>query len=122
MNRLLQGRRLPGMIAAGACFLLTLTVAPAPLFADSPQANQAAAKPAGAPTADDARKFIDEVTKRLMALSIEASRAQWVQSTYITQDTEMLAAAAGAVSAASTTARISSITRCCTCVLRASAT
>ena len=97
MNRLLRGRRLS--IAAGACFLLTLALTlgatPASAFADGPQTGQAARPAASnaAPTVEDARKFVDEVSKRLIVLSIEAGRAQWVQSTYITHDTEILAAA-----------------------------
>jgi peptidyl-dipeptidase A len=44
------------------------------------------------PTAEEARKFVDEASARLLDLSIEASRADWVKSTYITDDTEILAA------------------------------
>jgi peptidyl-dipeptidase A len=49
----------------------------------------AAAQP---PTVEEARKLLAEAQKRLLDLSIEAQRAQWVQSTYITYDTEILAA------------------------------
>src|SRR5713101_1200544 len=52
-------------------------------------AKQPAAKP---PSAAEAEKFIEEVETRLFALSTDASRAGWVQSTYITDDTEILAA------------------------------
>src|SRR5215471_3512607 len=44
------------------------------------------------PTAADAKKFIDDAEQKLMALGIESSRADWVRSTYITDDTETLAA------------------------------
>jgi peptidyl-dipeptidase A len=54
-------------------------------------AKKSAAKP---PTAAEAEKFIGEVETRLFALSTDASRAGWVQSTYITDDTEILAAQA----------------------------
>jgi len=46
----------------------------------------------GKPTVEDARKFIDEAQNRLLDLSVEANRAEWVKSTYITDDTEILAA------------------------------
>jgi peptidyl-dipeptidase A len=47
-----------------------------------------------APTVQEARDFIEKAEARLLALSIEAGRAAWVQSTYITEDTEALAALA----------------------------
>ncbi|HSF41872.1 MAG TPA: M2 family metallopeptidase [Thermoanaerobaculia bacterium] len=50
--------------------------------------------PSGAQTLTeaDARKFLDEAQKRMLDLSIEAGRAGWVQSNFITYDTEILAA------------------------------
>ena len=47
---------------------------------------------AGAPTAAEARALLDEVNREMLRLSNEANRAGWVQSTYITSDTEALAA------------------------------
>ena len=41
----------------------------------------------------DAVKFVDEAEARLLELAEEAGRAEWVQNTYITDDTEVLAAA-----------------------------
>jgi peptidyl-dipeptidase A len=46
------------------------------------------------PTAKEAHLFVDEAETRLLRLSNEAGRANWVQSTYITVDTEALAAQA----------------------------
>ena len=46
------------------------------------------------PTVDEARKFIEEAEARLLELATESSRADWVKSTYITEDTEILAAKA----------------------------
>ena len=46
------------------------------------------------PTAAEARSFVDEAEARLLELSNENSRADWVKSTYITDDTEVLAAQA----------------------------
>ncbi len=47
-----------------------------------------------APTVQDAERFIKRAEARLEKLSLQASRAGWVQATYITDDTEALAAAA----------------------------
>ena len=49
---------------------------------------------AGKPTAEDARKFLESAESRMLAAVNEAGRAAWVQSTYITEDTEALAAQA----------------------------
>jgi len=46
------------------------------------------------PTLAEAKAFIEEAEARLMTLSVDASRASWVQSTHITEDTEILAAQA----------------------------
>src|SRR5436190_5727084 len=50
--------------------------------------------PAGVATAEQARKFLTAANQDLLRLIAEANRAGWVQSTYITPDTEMLAARA----------------------------
>ena len=47
-----------------------------------------------APTAADAKAFLDAAESKLLVLSVEAERANWVKSTYITDDTEALAAKA----------------------------
>jgi len=44
------------------------------------------------PTVQEAKAFIDNAETRLLDLSLEASRADWVKATYITDDTEILAA------------------------------
>jgi peptidyl-dipeptidase A len=46
------------------------------------------------PTAAEARTFLDEAEAKLLALSVDESRSGWVQSTYITDDTERLHAQA----------------------------
>jgi peptidyl-dipeptidase A len=48
----------------------------------------------GAGSEADARKFMDQAEARLLELSNESGQADWVQATYITQDTEALAARA----------------------------
>src|SRR5438309_8057557 len=47
-----------------------------------------------APTAADAKAFLGTVNETTMKLGIQASQAGWVQQTYITDDTEALAARA----------------------------
>jgi peptidyl-dipeptidase A len=54
------------------------------------------------PTIADARKFLDGAEKELLDLSNNANRAQWIQATYITDDTEVLAAQATEKSIAAT--------------------
>ena len=44
------------------------------------------------PTPEDARKFADDVEQKLLVLGTDQSRADWIKSTYITDDTEAVAA------------------------------
>src|SRR5262245_14714470 len=53
-----------------------------------------AAEPA---TPEAARRFLDAAEARLLDLAIKQQRASWVQATYITDDTERLAAEANQV-------------------------
>lgn len=46
------------------------------------------------PTAAEAESFIDQAEQEILTLLVEAERAGWVQSTYITGDTELIAAKA----------------------------
>jgi peptidyl-dipeptidase A len=55
---------------------------------------QARRPEAGAATAEEARRFLADANRDLLRLINEANRAGWVQSTYITPDTEVLAARA----------------------------
>jgi peptidyl-dipeptidase A len=74
----------PALALAAATFLATAAAgAPAP----SPA-------PPGPPTAAEARKFVDQLDKDLRRLTIRSASADWVKNTYITDDTERLAAAA----------------------------
>lgn len=57
----------------------------------------------GTPTTAEAEKFMADVEKRLMELSIKSGSADWVKSTYITGDTETLAAEANEELIAATT-------------------
>src|SRR5262244_3700724 len=47
-----------------------------------------------APTATDAKAFLDSVNATTLKLGIDQSRAGWVQQTFITADTEILSAQA----------------------------
>jgi peptidyl-dipeptidase A len=81
----LEGCRRPATFLAAAALFLALG-----------HPSGATAQPAGNSaqqlTVEDARKFLEEAQKRMFDLSIEAGRAGWVQSNFITYDTETLAA------------------------------
>lgn len=79
-----------------------------PLSAAVPAKKAAASRPA---TAADAKRFLDDAEAKLLALANEASRAAWVHSTYITEDTETLAALASERSIAATVAYAKEATR-----------
>ena len=49
---------------------------------------------ADAPTVAEARAFIDRAQSKLLELTVQQSRADWVRSTFINYDTEILAAKA----------------------------
>jgi peptidyl-dipeptidase A len=67
------------------------------LIGAAPAAAQAQAQIQSRPTAAEAKKFIEEAETRLRELAIDAERASWVQNTFITPDTEILAAESGEV-------------------------
>jgi peptidyl-dipeptidase A len=48
----------------------------------------------GAPTAEEAEAFLEEAEARFLKSEVEAERAAWVQATYITHDSELVAARA----------------------------
>jgi peptidyl-dipeptidase A len=78
---LLNARRGAGLTLAMGTALVAVSV------------SVMAAAPAR-PTAAEAQKFMEEAEARLKALDEEAGRAEWVKNTYITGDTESLAAQA----------------------------
>jgi peptidyl-dipeptidase A len=84
---------------AGATLVLALAAAPAAAAPKTAPAQKAPAtrKAAAKPTVEEARKFLADASKRLLDLSIEGQRAEWVQETFITYDTQILAAARGEV-------------------------
>ena len=76
---------------ATICASLLLLIVNSPLRArEEKRVSQNVSQ--ASPTAAEARTFVDEASSRLLQLGVEASRAEWVKSTYITDDTEILAA------------------------------
>jgi peptidyl-dipeptidase A len=73
-------------LSAACCFLSALSLG----AAEVPK-KSAAATP---PTAEEAKEFVDEAERTLFKLWINQGRADWVKSTYITDDTLILAAQA----------------------------
>ena len=69
--------------------VLVITALSATAIGCSPAPQSAAA-----PTAADAKAFLDHANATTLKLGIEQSQASWVQQTFITDDTEALAARA----------------------------
>ncbi|WP_373492060.1 M2 family metallopeptidase [Parasphingorhabdus sp.] len=80
-------------IAASLLAIATMSLATP---AHALQADQD--KPANTenPTAADAREFVEATEKQMFDFSIDAARTYWINSTYITDDTDALAAKVGA--------------------------
>ena len=76
-------------LALTACATSAPPPPPAALAAAEPAAAVATERPA---TAEEARAFIARAEKELAELNVIGQRAQWVNSTYITDDTDALAA------------------------------
>jgi len=77
---------------AAACATATATTGDT--AAASAQPKQAAA----APTAADARAFVERAERELAEFAVLNARAQWVNATYITEDTDALATHFGTIS------------------------
>ncbi len=72
-------------------FLLAGVILPLVVTSPLAYAKKGPTVPPG-PTVEEAQKFMDEVEIKLFALNIDSQRADWVKSTFITDDTETLAA------------------------------
>jgi peptidyl-dipeptidase A len=83
----------------GGLFLLCVGL----LLMSSCTDNANVASPSGPATKDEADKFIADAEKRLLDLNIKSSRADWVKSTFVTDDTEALSALANENLIAATT-------------------
>ena len=73
-----------------ALLLASLSV---PVRAQTPARAAPRASAVSAPTAADAKTFVDGVNAELKRLTIRAAASDWIRSTYITDDTERNAAA-----------------------------
>ena len=81
------------------CGLLVVILSSAPLAQTRNQMSANSHRPAARkggtrPTVAEAEKFIAAAEQKLFDLNLKASRASWVQSNFITDDTEAMAAAA----------------------------
>lgn len=61
---------------------------PAVMQTEQPQQTAASATP----TTEDAIRFVNDAEARAAAMNVDAQRASWVQSTYITYDTQIISA------------------------------
>lgn len=93
--------RMPNAATKPLLWILTATLTAGLVMAQQSKAPEAKPKPS--PKAPAAEAFINKAEKRLHDLSMELSRASWIQATYITHDTEQLAAEAGDKFAAAVT-------------------
>ena len=79
----------PAVAALAASAFALLLLAPGLV-----RAQEEPVTAAGPPTVEEARAFVDEAEATLYELGVEAGRAAWVQSNFITYDTQILAAQA----------------------------
>ncbi|MGE0405478.1 MAG: M2 family metallopeptidase [Candidatus Korobacteraceae bacterium] len=76
-----------------ATVLFSTVIAVAAVAQSAPARGGSAASAAGgAPTVEEARQFMDQVNQTLQRLSTMSGHAQWIQSTYIIEDSEIVAA------------------------------
>lgn len=76
---------------------LALSLAVAGPALAAPKQKDASAAPAAVPTAADADAFVAAAEKDLFDYTVEASQVNWVNATYITDDTDAMAARINAV-------------------------
>ncbi len=85
-------------LALAGCTTATADQGPLVAAADTPAPTSANADALPHPaTPEGARAFIAEVEKDLFDLSVIGGRAQWVNATYINDDTDALAAYFGTI-------------------------
>ena len=77
-----------------SAFFLAVIITPAAILTAAQAKTEKGAMAKKQPTVQEAKKFIEDAEARLLDLSTEAGRADWVKSTFITDDTEALAAKA----------------------------
>jgi peptidyl-dipeptidase A len=76
---------------------IAIALVSAPAMADHHAGAAESAAPATAPTVADAEAFIASAEKDLFDFSIEAGKVAWINSTYITDDTDAIAAKYGEI-------------------------
>jgi peptidyl-dipeptidase A len=85
-------------LLAGACTTASAdTEQAAPVTAAAAETQAAPAAAPARPTAAEADAFVARAERELAEFSVLSSRAQWVNATYITEDTDALAAHFGTV-------------------------
>ena len=94
-------------------FILLLIVVTSGHLMNAQTASNAEAQTAnqGPPTVAEAEEFMRDAETRLNDLSVKASRASWVQSNFITDDTEIISADANEVLIGATTELAKQATR-----------
>ena len=97
-------RTLPLTLVAAAAFLTAACTTTAPVTPAAAPQETAAPTEANPPmetveiniprqpTVEEASQFVNDAEARLAAINVDANRASWVQATYITYDTQILAA------------------------------
>lgn len=80
-----------------AISLLALAICLSACAATTADRHESASSPASPPSAENARTFVAKAEKDLAEFAVINSRAQWVNSTYITDDTDALAAYFGTI-------------------------
>jgi peptidyl-dipeptidase A len=63
-----------------------------PQMEATPPMQSATPPPPAGPTVEDATRFVADAEARLAGMSVDQQRASWVQATYITDDTQIIAA------------------------------
>ncbi|HXM34498.1 MAG TPA: M2 family metallopeptidase, partial [Pyrinomonadaceae bacterium] len=91
-------------LAIGSIMLVLTSMTLPPSYTQTLKTDPGKAPvPTDKATVAEAEKFIADAEKQLFALSVKTSRADWVKSTYITDDTETLSAEANRDLIAATT-------------------
>jgi peptidyl-dipeptidase A len=81
-------------LPAGGVAAQAKTAAPPAKQAARPEGTATRPMSTTKPTVDEARKLVEDAEERLLDLDVRTARADWVHSTFITDDTEVLAAQA----------------------------
>jgi len=85
-------------ILAAAAFVASVAFLHGPTCSAQAQPKnhlQKAMRDGAKPTVDEAKAFLADAEAQLFELGVKASRAQWVQENFITEDTQQIAADAG---------------------------